>query len=182
MVSPRDDRLNVRTSVFIATSIDGLIARDDGGLDWLAPMERPGEDYGHAAFMASVDTIVVGRTTWELARGFSPWPYAGKRVVVMTHRPLEAAHGEQAFEGEPASLCAKLEAEGARHAYVDGGQVIRAFLRADRLDELTLSTVPVVLGAGISLWNGTGLERGFRLESSRAFPSGLVQSRYVRTR
>lgn len=172
----------MRTSVFIATSIDGFIARPDGGLDWLAQVERPGEDYGHAAFMASIDTVVVGRTTWETVRGFSPWPYEGKRVVVMTRRPLEAAHGEEAFAGAPAALCAKLEAEGARHAYVDGGVVIRDFLRADRLDELTLSTIPVVLGAGIPLWDGAGLERGFRLESARAFPSGLVQSRYVRAR
>ena len=71
---------------FIATSLDGFVARTDGAIDWLKIVEREGEDYGFAAFFASVDALVMGRNTYETARGFAAWPYAGKRCIVLTHR------------------------------------------------------------------------------------------------
>lgn len=88
-----------RVSVYIATSLDGFIARTDGGLDWLDTVQLEGEDYGYAAFVATVNTMVVWRATWEVARGFDPWPWAGKRVLVLTHRPIDARHGEETHAG-----------------------------------------------------------------------------------
>src|SRR5262245_28731538 len=107
-----------RCSVFIATSLDGYIARRDGSLDWLDAVQRPGEDYGFGAFYASVDTLVMGRGTYETALGFAAWPYAGKRVVVLTHAPRASRHGERFHAGDPAALLESLHAEGARHVYV----------------------------------------------------------------
>lgn len=168
----------MQCSVFIAISVDGLIARPDHGLDWLARVERPGEDYGYAAFAASVDTLVVGRRTYDVVAGFDDWPYAGKRVIVLTRRPLPARHGEEAFAGPVAALVDQLASGGARRVYVDGGQVIQQFLAAGLLDDLTLSVIPVVLGAGIRLFGDAGPERGLVLDGVQAFPSGLVQLRY----
>ena len=103
-------------------------------------------------FFKSIDTLVIGRRTYdfvlEMLRSGLPWAYADKRCVVMTHRPVEGRNGERAFAGEPAALLQQLEAEGARHIYVDGGAVIRGFLAAHLLDHLTVSVVPVLLGAG----------------------------------
>jgi dihydrofolate reductase len=76
-----------RCSVFIATSLDGFIARENGAIDWLSMVERPDEDYGYARFFESIDTLVLGRKTYETAVGFEAWPYANKRVIVMTHEP-----------------------------------------------------------------------------------------------
>lgn len=167
-----------RCSVFIATSLDGFIARPDGTIDWLSVVERPGEDYGFGEFFASVDALVMGRKTWEVALGFPEWPYAGKRVVVMSRHPRTPRHGETFHAGSPDELVAALAADGVRHVYVDGGVTIRAFLKAGLIDELTLSLIPVLLGSGIPLFGDGVSETGLSLQSSRGFESGLVQLRY----
>lgn len=168
----------MRASVFIACSLDGFIARPDGGVDFLSRVERAGEDYGYAAFMASVDTIVVGRKTYDLARSFPAWPYAGKRVVVLTHRPAPPVHGEELVSTTPAALLARLRDEGRTRAYVDGGTTIQQFLAAGLITDLTLSLIPVMLGEGIRLFGPTGRDVPLTLTSTRHFDSGLVQLRY----
>jgi len=167
-----------RCSVFIATSLDGFIARPDGAIDWLSVVERPGEDYGFGEFFSSVDTLVMGRKTWEVALGFPEWPYAGKRVVVMSRHPQTPRHGETFHSGPPDKLLSALAADGVRHAYVDGGATIRAFLAAGLIDELTVSIIPVLLGSGIPLFGDGVSVTGLSLQSSRGFESGLVQVRY----
>lgn len=159
-------------------SLDGFIARKSGAIDWLARVELPGEDYGFQRFFDSVDTLAIGRSTWEVANGFEPWPYLGKRCVVLTHRPLEAQHGEESFAGTSRQLVEELATRGARHVYVDGGQVVRQFLAAGLLDALTVSIIPLVLGEGIPLFGEALPEQGLVLEESRSWPSGLVQVRY----
>lgn len=169
-----------RCSVFIATSIDGYIARPDGTFDFLSIVERPGEDYGFAEFFATVDALVVGRNTYETALSFPEWPYAGKRCIVLTHRETESVHGEQFFAGEPAALVDQLALSGAQRLYVDGGAVIRQFLLGNLIDDVTLSIVPVLLGSGIPLFGSELPEQRLKLESSKAFESGLVQLCYAR--
>jgi dihydrofolate reductase len=160
-------------SVFIATSLDGYIARRDGSIGWLDIVASPGEDYGFSAFYATVDTLVMGRGTYDTALGFETWPYAGKRVIVLTHRPGEAKHGEEFFAGAVSEL-----SNLPGRVYVDGGNVIRQFLAAGLIDDITLSIIPVVLGDGIRLFDaGTG-EHRLRLDEHRAFATGLVQLRY----
>jgi dihydrofolate reductase len=170
--------MSVRCSVFIAVSLDGYIARPDGGIDWLGIVEVPGEDYGYQAFMHSVDTLVIGRKTYELALRFPQWPYAGKRCVVLSSARVLPAHGESFFAGTPEELVGKLDAEGSKHVYVDGGAVIQQFIAGGLLTDLTVSIIPVLLGAGIRLFGEH--ERDVRLDlvSSRTFESGLVQLRY----
>jgi dihydrofolate reductase len=162
--------------VFIGMSVDGYIARPDGGLDWLSPFE--GEEHGYAEFFASVDALVIGRGTYQTVLGFPQWPYGDKRVVVCTSRKLTAAHGEEFWPGEVRALYDELAAEGTRRVYVDGGALIRSFLKAGLVDQMTLTFVPIVLGSGIPLF-ATGLpESPLRLVASRTFPSGLVQASY----
>src|SRR3954470_18726807 len=118
-------------SVYIAVSVDGFIARKDGGLDWLDRVQRDGEDYGYAVFAATVDVIVMGRATYETARGFDAWPYAGKRVVVLTHRAIkDAPDGVEARDLDGAGEVRAFVAELSGRVYVDGGAVIRSFLAA----------------------------------------------------
>src|SRR5205823_2753701 len=126
-----------RFSVFIATSLDGYIARSDGRIDWLSIVHPLDEAHGWAAFFASIDTIVVGRGTYDTVLGFDEWPYAGKRVIVMTRRSAEARHGEEFFAGPATELAARLGT--AKRVYIDGGNVIRQFFAADLVDDITLS-------------------------------------------
>jgi len=166
-------------AVFIAVSLDGFIARVDGSVDWLTLVEAPGEDYGYQRFFDATDTLVIGRSTYDLALGFEPWPYRGKRCVVLSHRATPPRYGEEFFDGEVSALAARLESEGAKRVYVDGGAVIRQFLSAGLIGELTLSVIPVLLGEGISLFgSGSGQDLKLELLGSQSFPSGLVQLRY----
>jgi dihydrofolate reductase len=156
-------------------SLDGFLARPDGSIDWLTPFE--GDDNGYVPFFASIDTLVIGRKTYEFVQTID-WPYAGKRCVVMTHRDISGQHGERAYAGEPAALLAELEAEGARHVYVDGGMVIRSFLAAGLLDELTVTFVPSLIGEGLPLFGGVKLESGLVLEQVKPIGDRMVQVRY----
>ncbi len=162
--------------VFIAQSADGYIARRDGGIDWLSIVEKKGEDYGFQRFFDTVDALVVGRATYEVALGFDAWPWAGKRVVVLTHRPRRPRHGEELLAARPPALMKRLAREGVKRVYVDGGSVVSQFLAAGCVDELTVSTLPIVLGAGIRLFQGAIPERRLQLVRSRPYPSGLVQT------
>jgi dihydrofolate reductase len=169
-----------RTSTFVGISLDGFLARPDGSLDWLKPFE--GTEHGYTAFIAMIDTLVIGRGTYDFVLGMLrsglPWPYQGKRCVVMTHRPIEGRHGESAFAGEPRALLEVLSGQGARQVYVDGGVVIRSFLASGLLDEITVSVVPVLIGVGIPLFGGVALESGLVLEKATSFENGIAQLRY----
>ncbi|HET7373720.1 MAG TPA: dihydrofolate reductase family protein [Gemmatimonadaceae bacterium] len=167
----------MRCSVFIAISLDGFIARSDGAIDWLSIVEREREDHGFAAFFESIDTVVMGRKTWQIALGFDPWPYAKKRVVVLSHEPRHSSHGEEFWSGDAAALLDTLN--GSRRIYADGGTVIAQLLAADRIDDLTISIVPILLGAGTPLSPAIGRDIRLRLTKHRTFESGLVQLQYA---
>jgi dihydrofolate reductase len=166
--------------VFIATSLDGFIARPDGGLDWLATVAAPGEDYGYEAFLASVDALVMGRGTYDAVLAFDDWPYAGKRCVVLTHRAPPSRHGEEFYAGRPDELAARLAAGGVTRVCVDGGVVIQQFLAAELVDDLTVSILPVLLGDGVRLFAPGAPEQRLVLDECRSWPTGLVQLRYRR--
>jgi dihydrofolate reductase len=171
----------MKVSVFVGASVDGFIARANGALDWLP--DGGGEPHGYDEFMASVDTIVVGRKTFETVLGFETWPYAGKRVVVLSSRPLElAAAGSntvEQFAGKPAEIVVSLAATGSSHLYVDGGITIQSFLRAGLVDRLVVTRVPVLIGGGIPLFGALAHDVRLRHVATKQYPSGLVQSEYA---
>lgn len=167
-------------SVFVGASVDGFIARPNDGLDWLP--EGGGEPHGYNEFIASVDAIVIGRRTFEKVLTLGPWHYGDKRVVVLSHHPvdLSAAGGGviEQMAGSPAEVVARLAATGARHLYVDGGLTIQEFLRAGQVQRLVITRVPVLIGSGISLFGSTGRDIALEHVATRAYASGLVQSEY----
>ena len=169
------------TSVFLGLSLDGCIAGPGGDLSFLDTVTTdPPEDTGFATLLRTVDALVMGRTTYETVAAFDPWPYEGKRTLVLTHRPLAARAGIETSGGPLADILEALGNEGVAHVYLDGGDVVRQALTADLIDRLTLSWVPVVLGKGMRLFDGDLPTRCFKLEGTSQFPSGLAQARYVR--
>lgn len=169
-------------TAFIATSLDGFIARTNGGIDWLAAVEREGEDYGYADFMATVDVLVMGRSTFETVVDFPEWPYGDIRVAVLTHRPLTVPGRLQdkvtVLALEPAAVVEHFRQLGAAHLYVDGGKTIQSFLAAGHLDRLVISQIPVLLGEGIPLFGPLPADMRLLHLETKSFPSGLVQSTY----
>jgi dihydrofolate reductase len=169
----------VKASVFIGTSVDGFIARTDGGLDWLPA--GGGEEHGYEAFMATVDALVIGRNTYETVLAFDSWPYGEKRVFVLSSQALTPAPAGAVVEhlsGDPTEIVAQLTARGVQHAYVDGGVTIQRFLQAGLIQRLIITRVPVLLGDGIPLFGP--LQKDIILEhvGTRQYASGLVQSEY----
>ncbi len=174
---PEGERPTV--SVFVGASVDGFIARRDGALDWLPAEPEP---HGYDEFIASVDTIVIGRKTYETVLSFEGWPYGSKRVVVLSSRlldfsALEGAVVEQ-MGGTPAEVFSRLTATGAHHVYLDGGLTIQGFLRAGLVDRLVVTRVPVLIGDGIPLFGALLADVRLQHLATRSFPSGLVQSEY----
>lgn len=168
----------MRATVFVGMSVDGFIARRDGRFDFLPDEPEP---HGYEEHMASVDTIVFGRNTFELVLSFGSWPYPkSKRVVVLSSRPVALPEGQnvEQMSGDPAEIVAKLEAKGAKHLYVDGGDTVQRFLRAGMIDRLVLTRVPVLIGEGISLFGALPHDVKLRHVATRTYPSGLVQSEY----
>jgi len=164
--------------VYIAMSLDGFIARPNGDIAWLAAVAREGEDYGYRRFFDSVDTIIIGKKTYEVVLGFDSWPYAGKRVVVVTHEPSPPVHDEQFYSGPPEGLVRRLSLEGLQHAYIDGAGLIQQFIAARLVRRATISIIPVLLGEGVRLFGNAGRDLPLRLVRSLSFESGLVQLEY----
>ena len=170
-----------RVSVYLGVSLDLRIARDDGRLDWLERYSDPAVgDYGYAAFMETVDTLVMGRFTFDTVLGFGAWPFGAKRVVVFTNRPLESNPGVETASGSLSGALESLHARGARHVYLDGGKLVQQGLAEGVVDALTLSIVPHLLGSGRPLFTNGLPELALQLVGSQAYPTGLVQLRYQR--
>jgi dihydrofolate reductase len=169
----------MKASVFIGTSLDGFIARTNGGLDFLPP--GGGEPHGYDEFMATVDALVIGRKTFETVLTFDAWPYGEKPVVVLSGRPLALAPPGAAVErmsGAPAEIVAQLAARGIRHVYVDGGITIQRFLQDGLIQRLIVTRVPVLIGTGIPLFGRVPSDIVLRHVGTRQYASGLVQSEY----
>jgi dihydrofolate reductase len=178
-----------RGHVFIATSLDGFIARHDGDIEWLTdppanPDHAPGHDGpnpppGYEAFMAAVDHIVMGRGTYEKVLTFDGWPYSSKRVVVLSTSLAEGADGRVTVTRDIPRTVRLLAERGARGVYVDGGRVIQGFLEHDLIDEITLARAPVLLGHGLPLFGP--LSRDLRLTHTGTLStdSGMVSSHYL---
>ena len=170
----------LNASVFIATSLDGFIARANGDLDWLPP--GGGEPHGYDEFMATVDALVIGRKTFETVLTFDTWPYGEKPVFVLSTRaPAPAPPGAvvERMSGPPAEIVSQLAARGVRHVYVDGGITIQRFLQAGLIQRLIITRVPVLIGAGIPLFGAIQRDIVLKHVGTRQYASGLVQSEYV---
>lgn len=185
------DLSSARAVVYIATSLDGFIARLDGSLDWLpgsdgepiAGSEEYDGDYGFAEFMESADVLVMGRNTFDMVVGFGAWPYGEMPVVVLTNRdvaiPEDAAATVSVMSGSVLDVAEQLGARGHKRVYVDGANVIQRFLAAGLVDELTITRIPIILGAGISLFGPNKMDIILRHIRTEGYPTGFTQSTYV---
>ncbi|AXK38648.1 dihydrofolate reductase family protein [Crenobacter cavernae] len=164
---------------YVAASLDGFIAGPDDALDWLASVERPGEDYGYARFYEGVDAVVMGRRTAEVSQGFGDWPYPGKPCVVLASRRPEGLPDAVECVADLSGLEERLDAVGAQNVWVvGGGRLAAALADAGRLDTLIVSLIPVALGSGVPLLPLAGAPLALELEKTETFASGLVQLAY----
>jgi dihydrofolate reductase len=164
-------------TVFIATSLDGFIARPDGDVSWLTPEGVELGDTGYDALLAGVDTLVMGRGTYQAVLGFGEWPFPGRRVLVLSTTLPGDDDRVEVHRSLPAVVDA-LRACGARRVYVDGGRTVQAFLDAGLIADITVTVAPVLLGTGIPLFGSSGREFALVHRETRVLGGGFVQSRY----
>jgi dihydrofolate reductase len=169
----------MKASVFVGVSVDGFLARRNGDLDFLPADCEP---HGYEEFIASIDTLVIGRGTFEIVMAFPQWPYGEKRVVVLSSRPLDLSKAPQdkveQMSGAPAEIVAKLATRGAQHLYVDGGVTVQRFLRAGLIQHMTVTRVPVLIGDGLPLFGALAHDVRLRHIATQSYPSGLVKTEY----
>jgi dihydrofolate reductase len=170
----------MKASVFVGTSVDGFIARHNGDFDFLP--EGGGEPHGYHEFIATADVLVIGRHTFDKVSTFDTWPYHDMRVVVLSNRAIDtpaiAGARVERMCGPPPAIASRLAAEGARHAYIDGGITVQQFLRAGLIQRLIVTRVPVLVGQGIPLFGSLPEDVKLRHVATQAYASGLVKSEY----
>jgi dihydrofolate reductase len=177
--------VKIKTCVFVATSLDGFIAREDDALDWLEAANKKipkEEDLGYREFFDSVDVLILGRITFEKALTFSEWSYSEKRVIVLSSRQIQIPTVLQRTVSvlalSPVELIDKLSLEGVEKVYVDGGKTIQRFLSANLIDEITITIIPVLIGKGKPLFSSVEKDIELDLISSKAYDFGFVQNKY----
>jgi dihydrofolate reductase len=168
----------------MATSLDGFIARTNGDLDWLNQWPESGHDYGYSDFMASIDGLIMGRRTYEKVLTFGEWSYS-KPVIVLS-RSLDLNDLRPDLMGKvrisrsrPAEVISEIGGEGWMRAYLDGGQVIQAFLREGLVEDMVLTRIPILLGAGLPLFGTLQQDAKLKHLKTTAYSSGFVQSHYA---
>ncbi len=167
------------TTVFMAMSLDGYIAREDGDIDWLSIVESKDTDYGFQKFYSDVDTVVLGRNSYEKACSFDEFPYENKEVIVITSHPVEKRKSVKSYRGDLIVLWNKLNDMPGREIYVDGGGIlVSELIDLGLVDRLIISVIPIILGNGIPLFHKTNSDYPVHLENVLTFDTGLVQMHY----
>ena len=182
----------MKCSVFIATSVDGFIAKEDGGVDWLHTAGKPEIDMGDQAdmgmndYMSTVDCMIMGRKCMDMISSMNltpeQWPYGTIKIIALSNTIKEAPDNMKGkvemYSGNLQTLISNLENEGFKHAYIDGGTTIQAFINLKLINEITITKAPILLGKGKSLFGE--IYKDIKLEEGKtiAFPNDFIQIKY----
>lgn len=179
-----ESNMNRQLILYIAVTIDGFIARENGAIDWLDPFEASGNDYGYREFIAGIDTVIMGRKTYEQILTFNEFPYPDQKCYVLTRRP-EAFddHRVQFYSGSAGALMKEIrKTTGAGVWLIGGAEVAQGFLREDLIDSYIISIIPVLLGSGIRLFDDGKPEMAVKFVDGKSYDDGIVQVSYERLR
>ncbi len=172
--------------VYIATSLDGYIARRNHSLDWLDELSNPeNDDFGYASFMLGIDALVMGRNTFDKILSFNEWPF-NKPVFIVSNSlkniPTDLQGKAKIINGTVTEMLDEIHQSGYKELYIDGGQTISTFLAEDKIDEMTITRVPRLLGDGIRLFDFIGIDLQFEHVETISYSNGLIKSYYKRLR
>jgi len=173
-----------KLSLFIATSLDGYIAKPHNDLGFLKTVEKEGEDYGYAEFTATIDTIILGRKTYDyVLKEIGSFHYGnGQRDVYVITRTEKPGVGKTTFyTGNLTELIQRLKSESGKNIYCDGGaEIINELLTNNLIDEFIISIIPILVGDGTRLFKEGRPEQQLELLNTKTFDTGLTQLHYRR--
>jgi dihydrofolate reductase len=165
--------------LYIAASLDGYIAGPGDNLDFLDSIDHGGEDYGYHDFIDSVDTVILGRRTYDWVLERAEFPHKNKQTFILTRTERPAEGNLTFYSGDVGELVQRLKSEPGKHIFCDGGaQVVHALLERSLIDELIISVAPVLLGDGIRLFSDGRPQQPLELLSARTYSSGMLQMHY----
>lgn len=168
----------VTGAVFIATSLDGYIARTDGDIEWLLSRSEDIGETGYDDFIATTGAIAMGRNTYEIGTTFDDWPYTGQRVMVLSTQLDPDVDDRVTVHRSIDELLDAAAAENIHRLYADGGRLITSFLQRGLITELTITTIPVILGSGLPLFGSIDHDVSLELQRSTTLGQGIVQTVY----
>jgi dihydrofolate reductase len=174
-----------KSILYIATSLDNFIAKPDGNIDWLTSFPQPSEgDYGYQSLLYSIETIVMGRKTYEeLMRFGGDWPYSNLVTYVISSNPNFEVTTPNTFliTSDFPEFIGNLKKNSSKHCWiVGGGALITEFLNYNLIDEMIISIIPIILGEGIPLFPNKPIESSWKLIKTEAFETGVVNLTYQR--
>ena len=179
MIAMKTER---KVILYIAMSADGYIAKNDGDLTFLNVVEKENEDYGYQKFIETVDTVILGRKTYDkvLDMGFD-FPHSDKESYIITRTPRPSIGNINFYTGNLKELATNLKNKEGKNIFVDGcAEIVNILMQDNLIDEFVISLIPVFLGSGIRLFNDDRPESSLKLINSQSFEKGLVQLHYIR--
>ncbi len=173
-----------KISLFIAMSLDGYIAKPNDDLSFLKLVEKEGEDYGYAEFTKTIDTLIIGRRTYDYVLkeiGLSHYDNGKRDIYVITRTERPQVGRTIFYTGNITKLVKQLKSEKGKNIYCDGGaEVINELLKHDLVDEFIISVIPVLLGNGTRLFKDGRPEQTLEFIEAKTFETGLTQLYYKR--
>jgi dihydrofolate reductase len=168
--------------LYIATSLDGYIAKPNDDLSFLSIVQQDGEDYGYADFVKSVDTVILGRKTYEWVMSqVSEFPHSDKKSYIITRSSRQSIGKTHFYSGKLEDLISKLKAEQGKNIFIDGGaEIVNELLKENLIDEFIISIIPIFVGNGTKLFKDGRPEQLLELVSTKQFDKGLIQLHYKR--
>lgn len=166
--------------LYIAASLDGYIAKPNDDLAFLDIVQKEGEDYGYGEFIQTVDTVIIGRKTYEWIIAHVPeFVHDDKDTYVITRNARQDVGKVKFYSGNLKALISKLRAEEGKNIFCDGGaEIVNELLKDKLIDEIVISIIPILLGDGTKLFKDGRPEQGMLLLSTKQFEKGLVQLHY----
>jgi dihydrofolate reductase len=171
---------NRKLILYIACSLDGYIAKPNDDLGFLGIVQKEGEDYGYNDFVSTVDTVIIGRKTydWVTGQGFD-FPHSDKECYIITRQEKPKVGNLTFYNGELKKLVLELKAKNGKNIFCDGGsEIVNQLLSEKLFDELIISVVPVLVGSGTRLFTDGRPEQELELVSAKSFETGLLQLHY----
>jgi dihydrofolate reductase len=173
-------KANRKVILYIAMSLDGYIAKPNDDLSFLSNVEKKGEDYGYANFVNSVDTVIMGRKTYDwVMTQVSEFPHSGITSYIITRTAKSSIGKANFYTGDIKDLISRIKSEKGKDIFCDGGaEIANELLKENLIDEIILSIIPVLVGNGTKLFNDGRPEEILELISTKQFEKGLVQLHY----
>ena len=171
--------------LYIAASLDGYIARPDGGIDWLENKiyKIEGEDFGYSDFIKTIDTTLMGHSTYKVVAGLDmPYTYSGKTNYVFSHSHHPDNQFVHFISSNAAEFVKQLKQQPGQDIWLIGGSMLNTLLlNAGLIDEIILTYVPILIGKGIPLFTPLTSEKMLQLNDSKRFENGFVQLKLTTT-